>query len=75
MGLKLGLPSKGRLQEQCIDWFANRGIAIRSSVRTIVFVDQPERLELALAFRMYPFDSLNQPVLLAGCYQQVGSFF
>ena len=26
--LKLGLPSKGRLQEQTIDWFAERGITI-----------------------------------------------
>ncbi len=26
--LKLGLPSKGRLQEQVVDWFAARGMAI-----------------------------------------------
>ncbi len=26
--LKLGLPSKGRLQEQTIDWFAERGITV-----------------------------------------------
>lgn len=29
MPLKLALPSKGRLQEQSIDWFAARGISIR----------------------------------------------
>jgi ATP phosphoribosyltransferase len=29
MTLKLALPSKGRLQEQSIDWFAARGISIR----------------------------------------------
>ncbi len=27
-GLKLGLPSKGRLQEQTINWFADRGVTI-----------------------------------------------
>ncbi|MEM8754145.1 MAG: ATP phosphoribosyltransferase, partial [Pseudomonadota bacterium] len=26
--LKLGLPSKGRLQAQCVDWFAARGVAV-----------------------------------------------
>lgn len=31
MGLKLGLPSKGRLQEQCVDWFHARGIAVQRS--------------------------------------------
>jgi ATP phosphoribosyltransferase len=29
--MKLGLPSKGRLQEQCIDWFAARGIKVARS--------------------------------------------
>jgi len=29
--MKLGLPSKGRLQEQCIDWFAARGIKLARS--------------------------------------------
>ena len=29
--MKLGLPSKGRLQEQCIDWFAARGIRVARS--------------------------------------------
>jgi ATP phosphoribosyltransferase len=29
--MKLGLPSKGRLQEQCIDWFAQRGIKVARS--------------------------------------------
>lgn len=28
MTLKLGLPSKGRLQAQCVDWFAARGIGV-----------------------------------------------
>ncbi|MGB0506033.1 MAG: ATP phosphoribosyltransferase [Pikeienuella sp.] len=28
MTIKLGLPSKGRLQKSCIDWFAARGVAI-----------------------------------------------
>lgn len=31
MGLKLGLPSKGRLQEHCIDWLAARGVAVQRS--------------------------------------------
>lgn len=26
--IKLGLPSKGRLQQQCVDWFATRGLEI-----------------------------------------------
>lgn len=26
--IRLGLPSKGRLQQACIDWFAERGVAI-----------------------------------------------
>lgn len=26
--IKLGLPSKGRLQQQCVDWFAERGLTI-----------------------------------------------
>ena len=26
--IKLGLPSKGRLQQQCVDWFAKRGLEI-----------------------------------------------
>jgi ATP phosphoribosyltransferase len=29
MTLKLGLPSKGRLTEQCFDWFAERGVTLR----------------------------------------------
>jgi ATP phosphoribosyltransferase len=29
--LKLGVPSKGRLMEQCFDWFGARGIAMRQS--------------------------------------------
>lgn len=28
MTIKLGLPSKGRLQKSCIDWFAARGVGI-----------------------------------------------
>lgn len=28
MGLKLGLPSKGRLQQQCIDWLGARGVSV-----------------------------------------------
>lgn len=28
MTLKLGLPSKGRLQSQCADWFAARGVGV-----------------------------------------------
>lgn len=31
MTLRLGLPSKGRLMDQCTDWFAARGIAIARS--------------------------------------------
>ena len=26
--IRLGLPSKGRLQDQCIDWFATRGLKV-----------------------------------------------
>jgi ATP phosphoribosyltransferase len=26
--IRLGLPSKGRLQEQCFDWFADRGVTL-----------------------------------------------
>jgi ATP phosphoribosyltransferase len=29
--IRLGLPSKGRLQEQCFDWFAARGVALSRS--------------------------------------------
>lgn len=29
MALKLGVPSKGRLMEQCADWFAARGVTLR----------------------------------------------
>jgi ATP phosphoribosyltransferase len=29
MGLRLGVPSKGRLMEQTADWFAARGVALR----------------------------------------------
>lgn len=29
MTLKLGLPSKGRLMEQCFDWFGARGLTLR----------------------------------------------
>lgn len=29
MAIKLGIPSKGRLQEKTFDWFADRGIALR----------------------------------------------
>jgi len=29
--LKIGLPSKGRLMEQCFDWFGARGLAMQSS--------------------------------------------
>lgn len=29
MGLKLGLPSKGRLQEHCVNWLAQRGVTVR----------------------------------------------
>ncbi|MCR8722908.1 ATP phosphoribosyltransferase [Frigidibacter sp. ROC022] len=28
-GIKLGLPSKGRLQEKCFDWFAGRGVVLK----------------------------------------------
>ena len=27
--IKLGIPSKGRLMEQCFDWFASRGVTLR----------------------------------------------
>lgn len=27
--IKLGIPSKGRLMEQCFDWFAGRGVTLR----------------------------------------------
>lgn len=31
MSLRLAVPSKGRLQEQCFDWFAARGVALSRS--------------------------------------------
>lgn len=31
MTLKLGVPSKGRLMEQCFDWFGARGVRLRRS--------------------------------------------
>ena len=31
MSVKLGIPSKGRMQAQCVDWFAARGIEIAQS--------------------------------------------
>lgn len=31
MTIRLGLPSKGRLMDQCADWFAERGIGIERS--------------------------------------------
>ena len=31
MSLKLGVPSKGRLMEQCFDWFGARGVTLRRS--------------------------------------------
>lgn len=31
MPLKIGLPSKGRLQEQCLRWLAERGVEVRRS--------------------------------------------
>ena len=31
MSLKLGVPSKGRLQDQAFEWFAERGVALERS--------------------------------------------
>lgn len=31
MSLKLGVPSKGRLQDQTVDWFAERGVTLERS--------------------------------------------
>ncbi len=31
MSLKLGVPSKGRLQDQTVDWFAERGVSLERS--------------------------------------------
>ncbi len=53
--LKLGLPSKGRLQEQTIDWFSARGVTI-------------ERTELGREYagRVLGFDDIELVLLSAG---------
>ncbi|MCA0273188.1 MAG: ATP phosphoribosyltransferase [Proteobacteria bacterium] len=51
MMLKLGVPSKGRLLEQCFDWFGQRGITLRKSGSDREYagaVDGAEGLELVL---------------------------
>lgn len=51
MSLRLGLPSKGRLMEQCFDWFAARGVTLRrtGSERTYAAaVDGAEGVELVM---------------------------
>lgn len=51
MTLRLAIPSKGRLQEQAIDWFAARGVTIRrvgSGREYAGVVDGLEGVELAL---------------------------
>jgi ATP phosphoribosyltransferase len=49
--LKLGVPSKGRLMEQCFDWFGARGITLRKAGSEREYagaVDGAEGLELVL---------------------------
>lgn len=49
--LKLGLPSKGRLMEQCFDWFAARGITLGRAGSTRGYagrVEGAEGLDLVL---------------------------
>jgi ATP phosphoribosyltransferase len=49
--LKLGVPSKGRLMEQCFDWFGARGITLRKAGSDREYagaVDGAEGLELVL---------------------------
>lgn len=51
MTLKLGLPSKGRLMEQCFDWFGTRGLTLRrtgSDREYAAAVDGADGVELVL---------------------------
>jgi ATP phosphoribosyltransferase len=51
MTLKLGLPSKGRLMDQCFDWFGARGLVLRrtgSDREYAAAVDGAEGVELVL---------------------------
>ena len=34
--IKLGLPSKGRLQQACIEWFAERGVKIERAAEELL---------------------------------------
>ena len=34
MTFRLGIPSKGRLQQACIDWFAARGVTIERAAES-----------------------------------------
>ena len=49
--LKLGVPSKGRLMEQCFDWFGQRGVTLRKAGSDREYagaVDGADGLELVL---------------------------
>jgi ATP phosphoribosyltransferase len=49
--LKIGVPSKGRLMEQCFEWFGTRGVTMRQSGRDREYagaVDGIEGVELVL---------------------------
>jgi ATP phosphoribosyltransferase len=51
MSLRLGLPSKGRLMEQCFDWFAARGVTLRRTGSERAYaaaVDGADGVELVL---------------------------
>jgi ATP phosphoribosyltransferase len=45
MSLKLGIPSKGRLMEQCFDWFAARGVTLRRTGSEREYAGAVEGLE------------------------------
>ena len=45
MSLRLGIPSKGRLQAQCADWFAARGITLSPSDREREYAGEVKGIE------------------------------
>ena len=47
MALKLGVPSKGRLQDKTFEWFAARGVGMeRSDAPRLRFLCRPELMIL-----------------------------
>ncbi|MFN3937328.1 MAG: ATP phosphoribosyltransferase [Gemmobacter sp.] len=45
MTLRLGLPSKGRLMEQCIEWFSERGVSLSRSADARAYAGQVEDID------------------------------